>query len=53
MSMSLEEYLNYDMEKSMKTYWLDKKDKDSERAAKSLIPSIQVRNEAFNRIFGG
>ncbi len=53
MSMSLEEYLNYDMEKNMKTYWLDKKDKDSERATKSLIPTLKVRSEAFNRIFGG
>ncbi|MFZ1659431.1 MAG: cell surface protein SprA, partial [Flavobacteriales bacterium] len=52
-SMSLEEYMDYDMEKSMQTYWLDKNQSESERAAKSLIPSIQVRNEAFCRIFGG
>lgn len=52
-SMSLEEYMNYDMEKSMKTYWLEKNQEESERAAKGLIPSIQVRNETFCRIFGG
>jgi cell surface protein SprA len=52
-SMSLQEYLDYDMDKSMKTYWLSKNQAESERAAKSLIPSIQVRNEAFCRIFGG
>jgi cell surface protein SprA len=52
-SMSLEEYMDYDMSKSMKTYWLDKNQEESDRAAKSLIPSIQVRNEAFCRIFGG
>ncbi len=52
-SMSLEEYLNYDMEKSMKTYWTEKNQEETERAAKGLIPSIQVRSEAFCRIFGG
>src|SRR5690606_11849674 len=52
-SMSLEEYMNYDMEQSMKTYWLEKNQEETERAAKGLIPSIQVRSEAFCRIFGG
>ncbi len=52
-SMSLEEYMNYDMERSMKTYWLEKNQEETERAAKGLIPSIQVRSEAFCRIFGG
>jgi cell surface protein SprA len=53
MSMSLEEYLNYDMEKSMKTYWLDKKEQDSERATKGMAPTFKVRSKAFDRIFGG
>lgn len=52
-SMSLEEYMEYDMEKSMQTYWLEKNQEETERAAKGLIPSIQVRSEAFCRIFGG
>ncbi|MEO8733047.1 MAG: cell surface protein SprA, partial [Flavobacteriales bacterium] len=52
-SMTLQQYMDYDMSKSMKTYWLDKNQEDSQRAAKGLIPSIQVRNEAFCRIFGG
>jgi cell surface protein SprA len=52
-SMSLDEYMNYDMQKAMKTYWMEKNQEESERAAKSLIPSIQVRNETFCRIFGG
>ncbi|MBZ0206523.1 MAG: cell surface protein SprA [Flavobacteriales bacterium] len=52
-SMSLEEYMNYDMSKSMQTYWLEKNQEETERAAKGLIPSIQVRSEAFCRIFGG
>jgi len=53
MSMSLEEYLNYDMERSMDNYWLDRVEQDSESAQKALIPAIKVRGEAFDRIFGG
>ncbi|HMC96496.1 MAG TPA: cell surface protein SprA, partial [Flavobacteriales bacterium] len=53
MSMSLDEYLNYDMERSMDNYWLDRVEADSKSAQKSLIPLIKVRGEAFDRIFGG
>lgn len=53
MSMSLEEYLNYDMERAMKAHWLDRVEQDSESAQKSLIPVIKVRGKAFDRIFGG
>lgn len=53
MSLSLEEYLNYDMEEAMRSYWLDQVEQDSESAQKGLIPSIKVRGEAFDRIFGG
>ena len=53
MSMSLEEYLNYDMERSMQTYWLDQVEKDSESAKKDLIPKIKIRGKMFDRIFGG
>lgn len=52
-SMSLDEYMQYDMEKAMKTYWTEKNQEETERATKGLIPSIQVRSEAFCRIFGG
>ncbi|HOZ39590.1 MAG TPA: cell surface protein SprA [Flavobacteriales bacterium] len=53
MSLSLEEYLQYDMERSMENYWLDRVEQDSESAQKDLIPKIKVRGEAFDRIFGG
>lgn len=54
MSMSLDEYMNYDMERSMKTYWMDKNSASGTKDAnKPLIPSINVRSEAFCRIFGG
>ncbi len=53
MSMSLEEYLNYDMEKALNNYWLDRVEEESESAQKGLIPAIKVKGEAFDRIFGG
>ncbi len=53
MSMSLEEYLNYDMSRAMENYWLDRVEQDSESAQKRLIPAIKVRGEMFDRIFGG
>ncbi|MBK7946730.1 MAG: cell surface protein SprA [Flavobacteriales bacterium] len=53
MSMSLEEYINYDMEQSMKAHWLNKVEEESEAAQKALIPQIKIRGKAFDRIFGG
>ena len=54
MSMSLDEYMNYDMQKSMKTYWAQKNQAAAEKDAnKPLIKSINVRSEAFCRIFRG
>ena len=53
MSLSLEEYLNYDMEQAMQNYWLDRVEEESESAQKGLIPPIKVQGKAFDRIFGG
>lgn len=53
MSLSLEEYLEYDMERAMENYWLDRVEQDSESAQKSLVPLIKVQGKAFDRIFGG
>ncbi|MFN3874600.1 MAG: cell surface protein SprA, partial [Flavobacteriales bacterium] len=53
MSMSLEEYLDYDMERSLQTFWLEKVEQESESAQKRLIPELKVRGKAFDRIFGG
>ncbi|MBK9147475.1 MAG: cell surface protein SprA [Flavobacteriales bacterium] len=53
MSMTLEEYLNYDMEQSMQTFWLNKVEEESESAQKRMIPALKVRGKAFDRIFGG
>ena len=53
MSMSLEEYLNYDMEQSMQTYWTERVEEDSKSAESRLIPELKVGGEVFDRIFGG
>lgn len=53
MSMSLEEYLNYDMEQSLQTFWLDKVEQESESAQKRMIPALKVQGKVFDRIFGG
>lgn len=53
MSMSLEEYLNYDMQQAMETYWTERAEEESQSATNALIPTINVRGEAFDRIFGG
>ena len=54
MSMSLDEYLNYDMQKSMKTYWAEKNKENAERETNNpLIKSIAVKSELFCRIFRG
>ncbi len=53
MSLTLEEYLNYDMERAMENYWLDRVEQDSESAQKGLVPLIKVQGKGFDRIFGG
>jgi cell surface protein SprA len=53
MSMDLEEYLEYDMERSMQTYWTERVEGESASSVADLVPSIKVKGEAFDRIFGG
>ena len=53
MSMTLDEYINYDMERSLQTYWTERVEEDSKGAESRLIPEIKVGGEAFDRIFGG
>ena len=52
-TMSREDYINYDFQKSITDYWKQRsKIKDMESQG-SLIPKLTVGGEAFNRIFGG
>ena len=53
MSMTLEEYMEYDMEKAMESYWLERLDEETGSGDKALIPKINIKGETFDRIFGG
>src|SRR6056297_2324312 len=53
-TMSLDDYIDYDFEKSIRDYWRQRRirqDQQDERS--SLIPQLTIGGEAFNRIFGG
>lgn len=52
--MTNEEYLEFDMEKSLQEYWQSKVSEDNEKAANggSLIPSLKVGGDKFQDIFG-
>jgi len=52
--MDLDEYLNYDMEESMKKYWQDKQEAEElNQSNKGWRPTLHIKSEAFDRIFGG
>lgn len=52
-SMSFDEYLDYDFEKAMKSYWRQRSKDDISETRDVLIPKLQVDGEIFDRIFGG
>ena len=53
-TMSLQEYVQYDFEQSIKDYWRTRREaeriEDSETG--SLIPQLRIDSEAFTNIFG-
>lgn len=54
--MSFEEYLYYDLQKSVHDYWGQREAAESAaqgRGDKGLIPPIKINSEKFDRIFGG
>ena len=53
MAMSLEEYLQYDMNKSISEYWDEKFDSESLDDATPWAPSLKVKGAGFDRLFGG
>ena len=53
MAMSLEEYLQYDMNKSISEYWDEKLDSETLDEATPWTPSLKVKGEGFDRLFGG
>ena len=53
MAMSLEEYLQYDMNKSISEYWDEKLDSETLDEATPWTPSLKVKGGGFDRLFGG
>lgn len=52
-TMSLEEFIKYDFDKSINEYWKDRSEVESMVTEEnSLIPSIKIESELFNNIFG-
>ncbi|HVN56801.1 MAG TPA: cell surface protein SprA [Bacteroidales bacterium] len=52
MHMSPEEFRKYEFERSMRAYWDSRLNGDETGYRSSLIPQIEVQNEAFDKIFG-
>lgn len=56
MYMTFEEYLYYDVQKSVDEYWKQRVSAESAaqgHSSKGLIPPIKINSEKFDRIFGG
>jgi cell surface protein SprA len=53
MAMSMEEYLQYDMEQSISDYWDEKFESESLDEVTPWTPSLNVGGGGFDRIFGG
>lgn len=52
-TMTIDDYLDYDFDQSIKSYWKQRsRIQDLDRKS-SLIPELTIGGEAFNRIFGG
>jgi cell surface protein SprA len=51
--MTFEEYLKYDMDRSMRNYWKSRIQASGTENRSALIPQLHVAGEAFDRIFGG
>ncbi len=52
-SMSREDFIKYDFDKSIKEYWRQRSKIHEMDRRGSLIPQLTIGGEAFNRVFGG
>lgn len=50
--MSLEEYMKYDLQKSMDDYWDSRAKTNAMSGGSSMIPKINIPSKAFSTIFG-
>jgi cell surface protein SprA len=51
--MDQEEYLDYELKKSVKDYWRQRTHAETMNETKPIIPKLHVGGEVFDRIFGG
>lgn len=51
--MSFEEYLKYDMDKSLQNYWRERSKTSVSGNRGGFMPQLKVGSEIFDRIFGG
>jgi len=51
--MSFEDYINYDMNRSLQDYWREKSRPQDFQRRDGVIPEIYVSSELFDLIFGG
>ncbi len=51
--IGFEEYLEYDMDRSLRKYWDEKSKPQAFERGDGVIPQIYVGGEVFDRIFGG
>lgn len=51
--ISFEDFLDYDMDRAMRHYWMEKARPQAFQRQDGVIPSIYVGGEVFDRIFGG
>jgi cell surface protein SprA len=53
-AMSMQEYVKYDFDRSVKEYWRTRKEVDNlETQDRGLIPQLKIESEVFDNIFGG
>ncbi len=52
-TMSLDDYMDYDFEKSIKDYWRQRSNIQQQEGRDGLLPRLTIGGEAFNRVFGG
>ncbi|HZH71899.1 MAG TPA: cell surface protein SprA [Mariniphaga sp.] len=52
-TMTLDDYVDYDFQRSVQSYWRQRSKLHEMDQRGSLIPKLTVGGEAFNRLFGG
>lgn len=50
--MDYEDYQNYQLDKSMDEYWKERSSQAGQDARSGLIPTINIKSDAFDKIFG-